>query len=745
MVDVSQKWQDNQDASVHVQGYVRVSLTDENGKVTLSSLDTNSHIKQTVHKRSFDPLGFELPRNGLTLELYNYDGIYTHYYKDYTGQPIKIEVKYGYVFGDGPEEIQGGIFEVDTISLGDDDTITFSAVSSMEKLDADTEVSVYLPPDTNGEYVTLYENTANNYDDVTDMVQLDTWEDFWEAHKPGPREVFAAIEDLTSLEVNIRADDFTAKTSFAMDRAVSIGAQELLKGAIFLSNKCVTINRYNQVDVADYKIFNTAVKLRNMLNRSTLKRSKQLKEMRINVAEVNLVPDETAKRDFIFSFISTGTDKYGNATYEADWAVDKIIYGVQYHGTTQKPTSSRTVYGIDLKVQDGEYIYRIKMRYPQDGFSQMSCDYVEINAESSKSTSVIPNIPYGEVCDINNPFDTSENFVALYFSNRSVYEVSLRGDPSRDTGDIVFLETSKGNFEKALILESELTFDGVFTENILARIIETDFADFVTDETDGKYFTVTDGVLTAFDCTQAQADGLTEITVPMSVTKIADEVFYGCDTLTKVNFYPTLKEIGARAFCACESLTEMRIPDSVTALGEEMLQMGDENNVMRTLVLPSYLTEIPLFFAECAAIKELYIPDSVTGIGGGALSQAFALKKVHLSSNLQEMGNSVFLSQALEEVVVPAGVKTIEESAFSNNKNLKKVFLSPGTETIKAYAFDSCLNGMEIFIPPTVTAIHDDAFGARSGEIQPKIYGYAGSEAEAYAKRKGYTFIEVKQ
>lgn len=189
----------------------------------------------------------------------------------------------------------------------------------------------------------------------------------------------------------------------------------------------------------------------------------------------------------------------------------------------------------------------------------------------------------------------------------------------------------------------------------------------------------------------------------------------------------------------------MRIPDSVTALGEEMLQMGDENNAMRTLVLPSYLTEIPLFFAECAAIEELYIPDSVTGIGGGALSQAFALKKVHLSSNLQEMGSFVFLSQALEEVVVPAGVKTIEESAFSNNKNLKKVFLSPGTETIKTYAFGSCLNGMEIFIPPTVTAIHDDAFGARSEEIQPKIYGYAGSEAEAYAKRKGYTFIEVKQ
>ena len=110
---------------------------------------------------------------------------------------------------------------------------------------------------------------------------------------------------------------------------------------------------------------------------------------------------------------------------------------------------------------------------------------------------------------------------------------------------------------------------------------------------------VVDGVLTAF----APA-GITEYTIPNSVTSIGEGAFNGCDSLTSVNIPDSVTEIGYAAFAGCKSLTSVNIPDSVTEIGEEA-------------------------FYECYSLTSVNIPNSVTTIGYKAFEYCKSLKNVY--------------------------------------------------------------------------------------------------------------------
>ena len=73
---------------------------------------------------------------------------------------------------------------------------------------------------------------------------------------------------------------------------------------------------------------------------------------------------------------------------------------------------------------------------------------------------------------------------------------------------------------------------------------------------------IVDGVLNSF----APA-GLTEYTIPDSVTSIGDDAFFYCRSLTSVTIPNSVTSIGSWAFCNCSSLTSVTIPDSVTSIG----------------------------------------------------------------------------------------------------------------------------------------------------------------------------------
>ena len=114
---------------------------------------------------------------------------------------------------------------------------------------------------------------------------------------------------------------------------------------------------------------------------------------------------------------------------------------------------------------------------------------------------------------------------------------------------------------------------------------------------DGRCLIV-DGTLNSF----APA-GLTEYTIPDSVTEIGWGAFYGCSSLTSVTIPDSVTSIGRSAFSGCKSLTSITIPDSVTEIGGAA-------------------------FYGCTSLTSITIPDSVTWIEDYAFRGCTSLKEV---------------------------------------------------------------------------------------------------------------------
>ena len=88
--------------------------------------------------------------------------------------------------------------------------------------------------------------------------------------------------------------------------------------------------------------------------------------------------------------------------------------------------------------------------------------------------------------------------------------------------------------------------------------------------------------------------------IPEGVTRIGDNAFNGCDSLTFINIPRSVTRIGDKAFANCFSLTSIEIPNSVTEIGKGAFWF--------------------------AGLTSIVIPDSVTVIGNDVFSSCTSLK-----------------------------------------------------------------------------------------------------------------------
>ena len=61
--------------------------------------------------------------------------------------------------------------------------------------------------------------------------------------------------------------------------------------------------------------------------------------------------------------------------------------------------------------------------------------------------------------------------------------------------------------------------------------------------------------------------GLTNITIPNSVTSIGNGAFSNCTNLASITIPESVTSIGYEAFFNCENLASITIPESVTSVG----------------------------------------------------------------------------------------------------------------------------------------------------------------------------------
>ena len=140
-------------------------------------------------------------------------------------------------------------------------------------------------------------------------------------------------------------------------------------------------------------------------------------------------------------------------------------------------------------------------------------------------------------------------------------------------------------------------------------------------------------------------------TIPDSVTSIVNYAFADCTSLTSITIPDSVTSIASGAFYACTSLTGVTIPDSVTSI-------------------------VNYAFSDCTSLASVTIPDSVTSIGEYAFYGCASLASITIPDNVTSVGESAFRScTSLSSITIGNSVTSIGVYAFSNCTSLTSVTL----------------------------------------------------------------------
>ena len=159
-----------------------------------------------------------------------------------------------------------------------------------------------------------------------------------------------------------------------------------------------------------------------------------------------------------------------------------------------------------------------------------------------------------------------------------------------------------------------------------------------------------------------------EIIVPNGCRYISSEGFSENTALKYIDLSNTsIKEIPFFAFEKCTNLENIKLPTSLTKIGEGA-------------------------FANCSNLKTIDIPASLTEIGEYAFAGCRNLKTIHIPASLTEIGSGAFARSGLENIDMSfCGVTEIYQNTFKECKNLKWVKLPSCTRRIDDHwSFENC-------------------------------------------------------
>ena len=208
------------------------------------------------------------------------------------------------------------------------------------------------------------------------------------------------------------------------------------------------------------------------------------------------------------------------------------------------------------------------------------------------------------------------------------------------------------------------------------------------------------GVNTFYNCS-----GLTNITIGSNVTSIGDYAFYGCSSLTSITILDGVKNIGVNAFYNCSNLTTITIPNSVTSIGQG------------TFYGCSSLEEITIPFVGAVAGKTSsdtyqypfgYIFGTSSYTGGTATKQYY-----YGSSTSSTTLSTYYVPASLKKVTVTGG--NILYGAFYNCSSLTSITIGNGVKSIGSYVFSGCTAEIKWGDNPTITNIGKYAFSGYIG------------------------------
>ena len=240
-----------------------------------------------------------------------------------------------------------------------------------------------------------------------------------------------------------------------------------------------------------------------------------------------------------------------------------------------------------------------------------------------------------------------------------------------------------------------------------------------------------------------------EVVIPSCVTEIGGSAFEGCRSLRSVVIPDSVLGIGTNAFQYCQALKNMAIPQSVTNIGTRAFTGCSSMENFSVDVANGFYTswEGMLLTKDAETLirgnmgndGEVVIPDGVKVIDEFAFDDLLGLEYVTIPSSVTTIGDSAFEEcWNLTQISIPNSVKTIGTRVFCRCMSLTSVTLPNSLTTIGSEVFAGCHSLTSIEIPRGVTEIGFDAFYGCTGLVSRVVIpdSVTNIEGGAFARCK---------
>ncbi len=231
----------------------------------------------------------------------------------------------------------------------------------------------------------------------------------------------------------------------------------------------------------------------------------------------------------------------------------------------------------------------------------------------------------------------------------------------------------------------------------------------------------------------AFASSSLETIVLPAITELGEGAFENCFSLRSADFSKAAIEVlPERTFSSCVALESVILSDAVAKISTDAFKAcsklasikADGVNVIEGLA-NSGIKDTAFANPEAAENDQFIIIGKILikyVKATTVVSEDDDIKVVEIPDGVESIMKDVFLNNAnINEIVVPASVKYIGDSAFSGSVKLTTVkFAGEGLEEIAADAFKGCSALTDIALPSTLTKIGNRAF-AYSGVIEITI------------------------
>ena len=157
-------------------------------------------------------------------------------------------------------------------------------------------------------------------------------------------------------------------------------------------------------------------------------------------------------------------------------------------------------------------------------------------------------------------------------------------------------------------------------------------------------------------------------------------------------------------------------------------------------------------FNSLDSVETIVFEEGITSIGTYSFNYLDSLKNVSFPKSLQKIGYFSFAyCHNIEKLTLPENLKVIGASVFASCTNLKDIVIPDSVETIEASAFQNCAATCVVF-GKNIKKVQGEGIGYTSKVGEKfrfvripgfKVYGYAGTGAETYAKDNGFEFVDI--